>query len=166
MAELTISPDEIRGAIEQNVAAFSPGNAREEVGRVIEVGDGIARVEGLHSAMTNELLEFEGGLLGLALNLDVREIGCVLLGDPAHIEEGQQVKRGAAQQTGGHAQACDLLAAARKAQPPPVLDDIRAPAGEGFRQVQAGGGVGIGFGLFGDVAVDLLCAGGRYIVTT
>ena len=93
MAELTISPDEIRGAIEQNVAAFSPGNAREEVGRVIEVGDGIARVEGLHSAMTNELLEFEGGLLGLALNLDVREIGCVLLGDPAHIEEGQQVKR-------------------------------------------------------------------------
>ena len=93
MAELTISPDEIRGAIEQNVAAFSPENAREEVGRVIEVGDGIARVEGLHSAMTNELLEFEGGLLGLALNLDVREIGCVLLGDPAHIEEGQQVKR-------------------------------------------------------------------------
>ena len=93
MAELTISPDDIRGAIEQNVAAFSPGNAREEVGRVIEVGDGIARVEGLHSAMTNELLEFEGGLLGLALNLDVREIGCVLLGDPAHIEEGQQVKR-------------------------------------------------------------------------
>ena len=63
MAELTISPDEIRGAIEQNVAAFSPENAREEVGRVIEVGDGIARVEGLHSAMTNELLEFEGGLL-------------------------------------------------------------------------------------------------------
>jgi F-type H+-transporting ATPase subunit alpha len=93
MAELTISPDEIRGAIEQNVAAFSPENAREEVGRVIEVGDGIARVEGLHSAMTNELLEFEGGLLGLALNLDVREIGCVLLGDPAHIEEGQLVKR-------------------------------------------------------------------------
>ena len=60
---------------------------------MLETGDGIARVEGLHSAMTNELLEFEGGLLGLALNLDVREIGCVLLGDSAHIEEGQQVKR-------------------------------------------------------------------------
>ncbi len=93
MAELTISSDEIRAAIEANVAAFSPENAREEVGRVVQVGDGIARVEGLHSAMTNELLEFKGGLLGLALNLDVREIGCVLLGDPAHIEEGQVVKR-------------------------------------------------------------------------
>ncbi len=93
MAELTISSDDIRGAIEDNVAAFSPESAREEVGRVLEVGDGIARVEGLHSAMTNELLEFEGGLLGLALNLDIREIGCVLLGDPSHIEEGQQVRR-------------------------------------------------------------------------
>ncbi len=93
MAELTISSDDIRGAIEANVAEFSPENAREEVGRVLEVGDGIARVEGLHSAMTNELLEFEGGLLGLALNLDIREIGCVLLGDPTHIEEGQQVRR-------------------------------------------------------------------------
>jgi F-type H+-transporting ATPase subunit alpha len=93
MAELTISSDDIRGAIEENVAEFTPENAREEVGRVLEVGDGIARVEGLHSAMTNELLEFEGGLLGLALNLDIREIGCVLLGDPSHIAEGQQVRR-------------------------------------------------------------------------
>ena len=93
MTELTIRPEEIRDAIERNVAAYSPGTAREEVGRVIETGDGIARVEGLHSAMTNELLEFEGGLLGLALNLDVREIGTVLLGDGSHIEEGQPVKR-------------------------------------------------------------------------
>jgi len=93
MAELTISSDDIRGAIEENVAEFTPENAREEVGRVLQVGDGIARVEGLHSAMANELLEFEGGLLGLALNLDIREIGCVLLGDPSHIEEGQQVRR-------------------------------------------------------------------------
>ncbi|MDQ1248700.1 MAG: F-type H+/Na+-transporting ATPase subunit alpha, partial [Actinomycetota bacterium] len=93
MAELTISPEEIREAIARNVADFAPENAREEVGRVLETGDGIARVEGLHSAMTNELLEFEGGLLGLALNLDVREIGCVLLGDSSHIEEGQQVRR-------------------------------------------------------------------------
>ncbi len=93
MAELTISGEEIREAIARNVAGFAPENAREEVGRVLETGDGIARVEGLHSAMTNELLEFEGGLLGLALNLDVREIGCVLLGDPSHIEEGQQVRR-------------------------------------------------------------------------
>ena len=93
MTELTIRPEEIRDAIERNVAAYSPETAREEVGRVIETGDGIARVEGLHSAMTNELLEFEGGLLGLALNLDVREIGVVLLGDGSHIEEGQPVRR-------------------------------------------------------------------------
>ena len=93
MTELTIRPEEIRDAIERNVAAYSPETAREEVGRVIETGDGIARVEGLHSAMTNELLEFEGGLLGLALNLDVREIGVVLLGDGSHIEEGQPVSR-------------------------------------------------------------------------
>jgi len=93
MTELTIRPEEIRDAIERNVAAYSPGTAREEVGRVMETGDGIARVEGLHSAMTNELLEFEGGLMGLALNLDVREIGVVLLGDGSHIEEGQPVRR-------------------------------------------------------------------------
>ncbi len=93
MTELTIRPEEIRDAIERNVAAYSPGTAREEVGRVVETGDGIARVEGLHSAMTNELLEFEGGLVGVALNLDVREIGVVLLGDGSRIEEGQPVKR-------------------------------------------------------------------------
>jgi len=93
MTELTIRPEEIRDAIERNVAAYSPATAREEVGRVTEIGDGIARVEGLHSAMTNELLEFEGGLLGVALNLDVREIGVVLLGDGSHIEEGQPVRR-------------------------------------------------------------------------
>ena len=93
MTELTIRPEEIRDAIERNVEAYSPETAREEVGRVIETGDGIARVEGLHSAMTNELLEFEGGLLGVALNLDVREIGVVLLGDGSHIEEGQPVRR-------------------------------------------------------------------------
>ncbi|MEZ5186408.1 MAG: F0F1 ATP synthase subunit alpha [Candidatus Nanopelagicales bacterium] len=93
MTELSISPEEIRAAIEANVSSYSPENAREEVGRVVETGDGIARVEGLHSAMTNELLEFEGGLLGLALNLDVREIGVVLLGDGSDIEEGQTVRR-------------------------------------------------------------------------
>ena len=75
MAELTISADEIRSAIENYVSEYSPDVSREEVGRVTETGDGIARVEGLPSAMTNELLEFEGGVLGLALNLDVREIG-------------------------------------------------------------------------------------------
>ena len=93
MTELSIRPDDIRAAIERNVASFTPTTAREEVGRVTETGDGIARVEGLHSAMTNELLEFEGGLLGVALNLDVREIGTVLLGESSHIEEGQAVRR-------------------------------------------------------------------------
>ena len=66
---------------------------REEVGTVVECGDGIARVEGLPSAMANELLEFEDGILGLALNLDVREIGVVILGEFAGIEEGQTVRR-------------------------------------------------------------------------
>jgi F-type H+-transporting ATPase subunit alpha len=93
MAELTISADEIRSAIEDYVSSYSPKASREEVGVVAETGDGIARVEGLPSAMTNELLEFEGGTLGIALNLDIRDIGVVILGDDAAIEEGQQVKR-------------------------------------------------------------------------
>src|SRR3954468_23350893 len=93
MAELTISADEIRGAIESYVSSYSPEASREEVGIVAETGDGIARVEGLPSAMTNELLEFEGGTLGIALNLDVRDIGVVVLGDANQIEEGQTVRR-------------------------------------------------------------------------
>ena len=93
MTELSISPEDIRSAIESNIASFAPENARDEVGRVVETGDGIARIEGLHSAMTNELLEFEGGLKGQALNLDIREIGVVLLGDYAEVEEGQTVRR-------------------------------------------------------------------------
>ena len=93
MAELTIRPEEIRDAIERHVQSYTPEASREEVGRVVDAGDGIAHVEGLHSAMANELLEFEDGTLGLALNLDVREIGVVVLGDFAGIEEGQTVKR-------------------------------------------------------------------------
>ncbi len=93
MTELSIRPDEIRDAIARNIESFAAGTSREEVGHVTQTGDGIARVEGLHSAMTNELLEFEGGLKGLALNLDVREIGAVLLGDGSSIAEGQTVKR-------------------------------------------------------------------------
>jgi F-type H+-transporting ATPase subunit alpha len=92
MTELSIRPEEIRDAIERYVSSYTPETTREEVGRVLETGDGIARVEGLQSTMTNELLEFEGGVLGLALNLDEREIGCVILGDATHIEEGQEVR--------------------------------------------------------------------------
>ncbi len=94
MAELTIRPDEIRDALASFVQAYEPDAAsRQEVGTVAECGDGIARVEGLPSAMANELLEFPGGIRGLALNLDVREIGVVILGDFTKIEEGQQVRR-------------------------------------------------------------------------
>ena len=93
MAELTISADEIRSAIESYVTSYTPEASREEIGVVAETGDGIATVEGLPSAMANELLEFEGGTLGVALNLDVRDIGVVILGDASKIEEGQTVKR-------------------------------------------------------------------------
>jgi F-type H+-transporting ATPase subunit alpha len=94
MAELTIRPEEIRDALAHFVQEYEPdGATREEVGIVTECGDGIARVEGLPSAMANELLEFENGVRGLALNLDVREIGVVILGEFNEIEEGQQVKR-------------------------------------------------------------------------
>jgi F-type H+/Na+-transporting ATPase subunit alpha len=94
MAELTIRPDEIRDALAGFVQAYEPeGASRHEVGLVSEAGDGIARVEGLPSAMANELLEFPGGIRGLALNLDVREIGVVILGDFTKVEEGQQVRR-------------------------------------------------------------------------
>jgi F-type H+/Na+-transporting ATPase subunit alpha len=94
MAELTIRPEEIRDALARFVQEYEPeGAAREEIGTVTECGDGIARVEGLPSAMANELLEFENGVRGLALNLDVREIGVVILGEFSQIEEGQQVKR-------------------------------------------------------------------------
>src|SRR4051794_40348264 len=94
MTELSIRPDEIRDALREFVDSYEPSSGeREEVGRVTETGDGIARVEGLPRTMTNELLEFEGGVVGLALNLDISEIGVVLLGDATHIEEGSEVRR-------------------------------------------------------------------------
>jgi len=94
MAELTINSDEIRAALDQFVADFNPSaTSREEVGTVFTSGDGIARVEGLPSAMANELLEFENGVRGIALNLDVREIGVVVLGNSEGIEEGSTVRR-------------------------------------------------------------------------
>jgi len=94
MAELTIRPEEIRQALDTFVQNYTPDtSSREEVGTVVTSGDGIARVEGLPSAMANELLEFENGTLGIALNLDVREIGVVVMGDSEGIEEGQVVKR-------------------------------------------------------------------------
>jgi F-type H+/Na+-transporting ATPase subunit alpha len=93
MAELTISADDIQGAIEEYVGSFTSDTAKEEVGTVIDTGDGIAHVEGLPSVMTQELLEFAGGVLGVALNLDEHSIGTVILGDSEKLEQGQQVKR-------------------------------------------------------------------------
>ncbi|OYO19323.1 F0F1 ATP synthase subunit alpha [Enemella dayhoffiae] len=93
MAELTIRPEEIRNALDSFVQNYTPEtSSREEVGIVVTSGDGIARVEGLPSCMANELLEFENGTMGIALNLDVREIGVVVLGNSEGIEEGSKVK--------------------------------------------------------------------------
>jgi F-type H+-transporting ATPase subunit alpha len=92
MAELTINTDDIAAALRTRLAGFETGALeRQQVGRIVEVGDGIARVSGLPTTAVNELLEFEGGTLGLALNLDEDTIGAVVLGDVEHIEEGQSV---------------------------------------------------------------------------
>ena len=94
MAELVIDPTRIAEALRRHVEGFRPEVEREEVGRVLEAGDGIARVAGLPRAMANELLEFPGGKLGLAFNLDEDEIGVVILDeDFSDIEEGDPVKQ-------------------------------------------------------------------------
>jgi F-type H+/Na+-transporting ATPase subunit alpha len=90
---LNLDPNSIADALRRNVESYVPSVSREEVGRVIETGDGIARVHGLPRAMANELLEFTGGVLGVASNLDEDEIGCIILGDADHIEEGDPVKQ-------------------------------------------------------------------------
>ncbi len=88
----SINPDQIAAALRDQLAGYTPSMASAQVGRIIEVGDGIARVSGLPNAAVNELLEFEGGAVGLALNLDEESIGAVILGDVEHIQEGQSVK--------------------------------------------------------------------------
>lgn len=94
MAELTIRPEEIRDALERFVQAYEPETAaREEVGTVTQASDGTARIQGLPSTSLNELVEFENGARGLALNLDLREIAVVVLGEFTGIEEGQSVRR-------------------------------------------------------------------------
>src|SRR3954451_5303116 len=92
MPELTINAEEIAAALRRHVEGFRPSLDQAQVGRVLEVGDGIARVAGLPLTAVNELLEFEGGVLGLALNLDEDSIGAVVLGTVDEIEEGQSVK--------------------------------------------------------------------------
>ncbi|OII16659.1 F0F1 ATP synthase subunit alpha [Curtobacterium sp. MCBA15_013] len=94
MADITISPDEIRDALKDFVSNYEPTKASTaEVGHVIDAGDGIAHVEGLPGVMANELIRFEDGTLGLAQNLDEDEIGAIVLGEFAGVEEGQEVTR-------------------------------------------------------------------------
>jgi F-type H+-transporting ATPase subunit alpha len=94
MSELKINPNEIRDALNDFVSSYEPSSAdSQEVGYVIDAGDGIAHVEGLPSAMANELLKFADGTLGLALNLDEHQIGVVILGEFSGIEEGMEVYR-------------------------------------------------------------------------
>ena len=94
MAELSISPQDIKSALDQFVDSYEPSQANaQEVGYVTEAADGIAHIEGLPGTMSNELLRFQDGTLGLAMNLDVREIGAIVLGDFTSIEEGQEVYR-------------------------------------------------------------------------
>src|SRR6476661_8604745 len=87
----SFDPDEITNVLRRHLESFSPSLDRQRVGHIIEVGDGIARISGLPNTSVNELLEFEGGTLGLALNLDEESIGAVVLGEMGHIEEGQPV---------------------------------------------------------------------------
>jgi F-type H+-transporting ATPase subunit alpha len=94
MADITISPNEIRDALKDFVSSYKPsGAAKTEVGQVIDAADGIAHVEGLPGCMANELIRFSDGTLGLALNLDENEIGVVVLGDFTGIVEGMEVTR-------------------------------------------------------------------------
>src|SRR6185369_17105066 len=92
MAELTLNPGDIAAALKKNLEGFEPSVEARTVGRVTEVGDGIARISGLPDCGVNELLEFEDGTVGLALNLDEESIGAVVLGESSNIEEGQTVK--------------------------------------------------------------------------
>ena len=93
MAELTISSDEIRSAIANYTSSYSPEASREEVGVVTTAADGIANVSGMPSVMANELLEFPGGVIGVAQNLDTDSVGVVVLGNYETLKEGDEVKR-------------------------------------------------------------------------
>ena len=92
MAELTLDPGDITAALKSALGDWSPSIDAETVGYVDSVGDGVARVSGLPNAMASELLEFKGGLLGVALNLDEDSIGAVIMGNSSDIEEGDEVR--------------------------------------------------------------------------
>ncbi len=90
-ANISFNPDDITAVLRRHLEGYKPSLERQQVGQIIEVGDGIARISGLPNTSVNELLEFEGGTLGLALNLDEESIGAVVLGEMGHIEDGQAV---------------------------------------------------------------------------
>ena len=92
MAELTIRAEDITAALRSNLEGWSPDVSQETVGYVTSIGDGVARVAGLPNALASELLEFPGGLIGVALNLDEDSIGAVLMGESSHVEEGDEVR--------------------------------------------------------------------------
>ena len=93
MAELTINPQEITAALRRNLDGWEPSLEAATVGHVITIGDGVARVSGLPNTMSSELLEFPGGLLGVALNLDEDSIGAVIMGEASHVQEGDPVRQ-------------------------------------------------------------------------
>ena len=93
MSEMTITADQITESLRANLAGWEPGLDKETVGYVTSIADGVARVEGLPSAMASELLEFPRGLMGVALNIDENDLGVVFLGEYNHIEEGNPVKQ-------------------------------------------------------------------------
>ena len=93
MAELTIDPSDITAVLRAHVESWTPSIEEETVGFVTAVADGVARVSGLPNAAASELLEFPGGLQGVALNLDEGDLGVVLMGDASHVEEGDPVKQ-------------------------------------------------------------------------
>lgn len=92
MTTLQLNPEEIRAVLQRHLEAYQPGLDVTEVGRIVSLGDGIAHVSGLPNAAVNEMLEFEGGVVGLALNLDEEEIGAVVLGEYEHLSEGGLVR--------------------------------------------------------------------------
>ncbi|MDK1011397.1 MAG: F0F1 ATP synthase subunit alpha [Actinomycetota bacterium] len=92
MTELTLDTGDIAAALRANLEGWEPSLESETMGYVVSIGDGVARVSGLPNAMASELLEFPGGLLGVALNLDEESIGTVILGDASGIEEGDEVR--------------------------------------------------------------------------
>ncbi|NNC41690.1 MAG: F0F1 ATP synthase subunit alpha, partial [Acidimicrobiia bacterium] len=93
MSELTINPEDITAALRSNLEGWKPSLEAETVGHVDTIADGVATVTGLPNVMASELLEFPGGLLGVALNLDEASIGSVLMGESNHVEAGDPVKQ-------------------------------------------------------------------------